>query len=82
MSTAPSPNTGHSYLNARTITAGIIVVLALIFIFSNTGTATLHFLGLHWGMPGWVWFITLFAAGVVAGSLWPWLTLKQRLGRS
>lgn len=79
MSTAPASKSGSNYVNARTITAGIIVVLALIFIFSNTGTATLHFLGLHWGMPGWVWFIVLFVAGVVAGSLWPWLTLKQRL---
>lgn len=80
MSTAPASSSGRNYINARTITAAIIVILALIFIFSNTATATLHFLGLHWGMPGWVWFLVLFAGGVVAGSLWPWLTLKERFG--
>ena len=82
MSTSPAGKGGTNVINARTITAAIIAILALIFIFSNTGTATLRFLGLHWAMPGWIWFIVLFAAGVTAGSLWPWLTLKQRIGKN
>lgn len=81
MSTAPASNSGRNLVNVRTITAAVIVVLALIFVFSNTATATLRFLGLHWAMPGWIWFIVLFAAGVTAGSLWPWLTLTRRFGK-
>lgn len=81
MSTSPLAEDRRSgFITARRVTAAVIVVLALIFIFSNTASATLRFLGLHWSMPGWVWFIVLFAAGVIAGSLWPWLTLKRRMG--
>lgn len=78
----PRDTAGSNRLNARMIGALAILAVALIFVFSNTRSASLRFLGLHWSMPGWIWFIFLLLAGVVIGSLWPWLTLKQRLNRN
>ena len=60
------------------IIAGIILILALIFIFSNTSEATLYFFGFKFIAPGWVWFLALLAAGVVIGSIFPWFRKKKK----
>jgi len=30
-------------------------------------------------MPAWIWLVVIFAAGVVVGSVFPWL--RRRYGR-
>lgn len=62
---------------SKLIVAGVILVLALVFIFSNRATATLHFLTIQFIAPGWVWFLLLLAAGVVIGSIFPWFRKKK-----
>jgi hypothetical protein len=36
-----------------------------------------HFLFWHVTMPMWIWAGLLLAAGVIIGSLFPWLRLKR-----
>lgn len=62
---------------SKLIVAGVILVLALVFVFSNRTTATLHFLMFQFIAPGWVWFLVLLAAGVVIGSIFPWFRKKK-----
>lgn len=56
----------------------VIVVLSLIFIFSNLQDTHLHFLGFTFTMPMWVWFLGLLVAGVIIGSLFPWFRPKRK----
>jgi uncharacterized integral membrane protein len=62
----------------RLIIAIIILALTLVFVFSNMGSATLHFLGFRFVAPGWIWFFAVLAAGVVIGSLFPWFRKKKK----
>jgi len=62
----------------RLIGALVLLVIALIFVFSNTASATLHLLFLSFTLPGWVWFIVLLVIGVVIGSLFPWFRSRPR----
>lgn len=64
-------------ISPKAIIAIILGVLALIFIFSNSGTATAHFLGLTIAAPGWIWFLVLLVVGVVIGSIFPWFRKKK-----
>lgn len=63
--------------NTKAILAIVIAIVALAFVFSNVGPATLHFLFLQFTMPTWAWFLVVLAAGVVIGSLFPWFRPKK-----
>ncbi len=69
--------TKNSPSTTKLIFAGIILVLSLVFIFSNRGTATLHILSIQFIAPGWVWFLVLLAAGFTVGSIFPWFRRKK-----
>lgn len=73
-----SPARARRGLSAKAITAIVIVVLALIFIFSNLSDGSLHFLGFTFTMPVWIWFLVLLVVGIVIGSMFPWLRPKRR----
>jgi uncharacterized integral membrane protein len=73
-----SADTGHKVNVPALVLAGLLLVIALIFIFSNLDTATLKFLGLSVTMPGWLWFLLLLAVGIVIGSLFPWLRPRKK----
>jgi uncharacterized integral membrane protein len=60
------------------VLAGILLVIALIFIFSNLDTATMKFLGISVTMAGWVWVVLLLAIGIIVGSLFPWLRPRKK----
>lgn len=62
----------------KLIVVGVILLLALIFIFSNRATATLYFLTIQFTAPGWTWFLLLLAVGVVVGSIFPWFQKKKK----
>jgi len=62
----------------KAIWAIVLLIAALIFVFSNQDSATLHFLFIQFRMPGWVWFLVLLVAGVVIGSLFPWFRPRRR----
>ena len=65
----PPAKTGGINLTGKQITGIVIAVLALIFVFSNTGEVTLSFLFLEITTPGWVMLLLLLAAGFAAGFL-------------
>jgi uncharacterized integral membrane protein len=61
---------------------GVVVVLALVFIFQNTGQTRIHLLFARIENPAWVWLLILFAAGFVVGSIFPWFRRPARRRRS
>jgi len=54
---------------ARLIVGGLITIVALLFVFQNTGTGTFHFLFFAIEAPRWLWLLGVFAAGVATGLL-------------
>ncbi len=70
---APGPASGPKGLSARTVIAIVLLAIALLFVFSNLGSASVHFLGLALTMPAWIWFLVVLLIGVAVGSLFPWL---------
>ncbi len=58
---------GGMNLTPKAIGAIVIMVAAVVFIFSNTAEASLQFLWLELTAPGWVLLLTLFAAGLAVG---------------
>ncbi|WP_460772640.1 lipopolysaccharide assembly protein LapA domain-containing protein [Microbacterium sp. GXF7504] len=65
-------------VSGKAITAIIIAIAALAFVFSNVGPATLRFLFLQFTMPAWAWFLAVLVAGVVIGSLFPWFRPRNK----
>jgi uncharacterized integral membrane protein len=53
----------------KQIVAAIIAVVAVLFIFQNTGTGHFHFLWLDFTAPVWIWLLAVFAGGVATGLL-------------
>lgn len=70
-------HTPRDGINPKLIVAGIITVVALIFVLQNTGTARVHFLWADIDMPAWLWMLLLFVGGVVVGSIFPWFRRKK-----
>jgi uncharacterized integral membrane protein len=68
-----SPSAGFR-LTPRWILGLTIAAVCLIFVFSNTGQATLRFLWLELSGPGWVFLFVLLGAGFVSG----WLMARSR----
>lgn len=66
---APPAKSGGINLSSKQITGIIIGIIALIFVFSNTGPVSLKFLFLDITTPGWVMLLILLAAGFAAGFL-------------
>ena len=66
------------FLSPKTITALVLAVLALIFVFQNTGRGTVQLYFWEITAPAWVWTLTLFIAGAIVGSLFPWLRRRRR----
>lgn len=65
-SASPAPKSGTS-LSPRQIVGIVVGVIALIFVFSNTGQVSLNWLFLSFTAPGWVMLLILLAAGFVTG---------------
>jgi uncharacterized integral membrane protein len=53
----------------KQIIAAIIGVVAVLFIFQNTGTGHFHFLFFDFQAPVWIWLLAVFAGGVATGLL-------------
>lgn len=60
---------GGVQLTGRRIVGIIIAVVALIFVFSNTGQVTLQFLWLDVSAPGWLMLLILLLAGFLVGFM-------------
>ena len=65
------------YLSPKGITAIVVGVLALVFVLQNTDQKHVSFLLWSWSMPLWIWLLVIFAAGVLVGSIFPWLRRRR-----
>jgi uncharacterized integral membrane protein len=68
-SSKSSLSVGGVDLTFRRILGLVIGVVALIFVFSNTGEVELRFLGLSVTAPGWVMLLALLLAGFAVGFM-------------
>ncbi|UYM07328.1 LapA family protein [Solicola gregarius] len=64
-------------IRPKTVIGVVIAVLALVFVFQNTGKGQVDFLFWSVSMPAWIWLLVIFAAGVVVGSNFPWLRRRR-----
>lgn len=65
---------GHRIrLSTRLVVGIVVAAFALLFIAQNTRRTEVHILFWHADRAEWLWLLILFAAGFVAGSLFPWL---------
>ena len=64
-------------LSPKAITAIVVGLLALVFAFQNADEKHVRFLAWSWSMPAWIWLVVIFAAGVVVGSVFPWLRRRR-----
>lgn len=73
MSLKDTAPTGGRSVSPKLVISVLVAVLALVFVFQNTGRGRVQFLFFELTAPAWLWFLGLFLAGVVVGSLFPWL---------
>lgn len=73
---AASASEGRT-VRVRTVVAVILAVLAVVFVFQNTTSRSVHFLFWSISMPTWIWLLAIFIVGVAVGSLFPWLRKKR-----
>jgi uncharacterized integral membrane protein len=66
------------HLSGRLIGGAVIAVLAIIFIAQNTERARVHILFWDSDKSVWVWFLVLFAAGFIVGSVFPWFHRRPK----
>lgn len=73
----PQGGSTRSAVPTRLVVSGLIVVLALCFIFQNTASGRLRFLFWSFDAPAWAWIALIFASGLVVGSIFPWFRRRQ-----
>lgn len=66
-----------SFWTPKTITAIVIAILAVVFVFLNTRSAKVQMFFWDINAPGWLWMLILFVGGVVVGSLFPWFRRRR-----
>ena len=78
-SSQPGPRrggNGRQYIKFGFI--GIIVALALVFIFQNTQKVALKFLWIDFRAQLWIMLLILFVVGVLAGLFMGWRRARRR----
>ena len=60
------------------IIAGVLLVLAVIFVLQNTESITMEFLMFEHSMPLWVMLVVFFAVGFVMAEIWGYLRRRRR----
>lgn len=51
---------------------GVLVVLALVFIFQNTAKVSVEFLAWSFGLQMWIMLLVIFIVGILAGLFIGW----------
>lgn len=65
-------------LRPKVVVAGVLALLALVFILQNAGTRRVELLFWDVSAPSWLWMVVLFGAGVVVGSVFPWFRRRPK----
>jgi uncharacterized integral membrane protein len=66
------------HLSGRAIVIIVLSIVALIFVFQNTGNTQIHVFFWDSDRPLWLWLLLLFAGGFVVGSLFPWFNRRHK----
>lgn len=66
-----------SGISPRLIVAGVLGLVALLFVVQNSDRHRVDFLLWDMSAPAWLWMIILLAIGVVIGSIFPWFRRKK-----
>jgi lipopolysaccharide assembly protein A len=69
-STDRRQSSSDGLLTPQRITAGILAVVALVFVLQNRDDVTLQFLGIRITATLWFASLTLLVVGVLIGVLW------------
>jgi uncharacterized integral membrane protein len=73
-SSQPSSAGENRFSLSPKMIAGIVIgVLILIFVIQNSSSGKVNLLLWDLSAPRWLWMVILFGAGVVVGSMFPWL---------
>jgi uncharacterized integral membrane protein len=67
-------------VSTKLVVAVVVAVLATVLVFQNTDEGRFEVLFWTIRMPAWIWFLAVFAGGVVVGSVFPWLRRRGRRG--
>lgn len=65
-------------LNSKVLVGGLLVILALVFIFSNQDTAQVQFLVIEFTWPLWLLMTLMVLLGVAIGLLLGYLRQRRR----
>jgi lipopolysaccharide assembly protein A len=65
----------------KMIVGGIIGLLALIFVFQNTGKKQVNFLWMDFNAPAWMWLLIIFLAGALVGYMFARRQAKRAAAR-
>lgn len=68
-------------VSLKLVGAAVLGVLATVFVFQNTARGQIDFLFWSVRMPAWIWLLAVFLAGVVVGSMFPWLRRRRPASR-
>jgi len=69
---------GGFRLTPRMIAVIVIAVLALVFVFQNTGKRRTHLFFWHLDGPAWAGLFAVLAIGFVIGSTFPWFRRRGK----
>lgn len=61
----------------KLIVAGVLAVLAVVFIAQNTDSKSVNLLWADITAPQWLWLVIMVLIGVVIGSLFPWFRRRS-----
>ena len=75
---APTPVPTSRGITAKQVVGLVIGILAVVFVFQNTGKGRITFLFWSMTMPAWVWLLVVFVAGVIVGALVPTLRARKK----
>jgi lipopolysaccharide assembly protein A len=59
-----------SLLTPQRVTAGVLAVVALVFVLQNRAEVTLQFLGIRVTATLWLASLALLVVGILIGALW------------
>ena len=74
---AQAPRAQGRSVSPKLILGLILVVLVLVFIFQNTAKSKVDIYFWDATAPRWVWMVVLFVAGLLVGSIFPWLRRRD-----
>ena len=74
----PGPGRQRRSISPRLVAGIVLAILALVFVFQNTGNGRVTFLFWRVDAPAWTWLVLIFAVGVIVGLLVPQFRRNDR----